>query len=141
MKTDCLEKAGLKRTPQRLAIVERLEGNRNHPTAENLFEAVRESFPTMSRATVYNTLRALRDAGQIVELTIEPGRKHYDPDTGSHHHLLCLGCGSILDIMQDHKVSIPDEVENQYEVLGAQVEVFGLCPECRTKEGCRKGGN
>lgn len=128
---DSLEKAGLKRTPQRMAIVEYLEGNRSHPTADDIFAYVRKRFPSISQATVYNTLRALRDRGEILELSIEPGRKHYDPDTESHHHLLCVGCGCIIDVMKGHDVSFPPEVENEYEVLGAHIEIRGLCPGCK----------
>lgn len=126
-----LEKAGLKRTPQRMAIIEYLQGNRIHPAADEVFSAIREKFPAISRATVYNTLRALRDRGELIELSIDPGRKHYDPDTELHHHLFCTGCGCIIDVMRGHQVSIPVKVENEYEIQSARVEIYGLCTECK----------
>ena len=121
----------LKLTPQRLAILEFLEGNTGHPTAGQVFTAVRRRYPSMSHSTVYNTLKTLRDRGALRELTIDPERKHYDPNTAPHHHLLCVGCGSIVDIFRDYDVSIPAEVENEYEILGNHVEIFGFCPGCR----------
>ena len=68
---------GFKLTPQRLAILDYLDGNTNHPSAEEIFGAVKTKFPTMSFATVYNTLEALRDRGKVLELTIDPSRKRY----------------------------------------------------------------
>ena len=93
---------GLKLTPQRLAILDFLDGNSSHPSAEEVFSAVKEKYPTMSFATVYNTLDILKQRGDLLELTIDPYRKHYDPDTRSHHHILCSKCGKIGDVFDEN---------------------------------------
>ncbi|MDP9001696.1 MAG: transcriptional repressor [Myxococcota bacterium] len=96
-----LRRAGLKLTPQRIAIVRLFAGDRSHPTAQDLFERLRLSFPSMSFATVYNTLDALARAG-LAGVVRLPGKRgdaaRFDPNTGPHHHAVCDGCGEVLDI-------------------------------------------
>jgi Fur family peroxide stress response transcriptional regulator len=90
--------AGLKVTPQRLAIVRELAVDESHPTAQELFERLLPSMPTMSFATVYNTLDALSAAGLCAALALSPGSGRFDPNMEPHHHLVCDGCGSVRDL-------------------------------------------
>jgi len=122
-----------KLTPQRLAILEYLEGNKNHPSAENIYEAVQRKFPMMSFATVYKTLETLRLKGNVLELTIDPQRRRYDPDTKRHHHLICITCKKIIDIEADLPVSIPDDIKERFEVTGNHVEFYGICSDCKSR--------
>jgi len=122
---------GLKLTPQRLAILEYLDGNTAHPSAEDVFNAVRQRFPTMSFATVYNTLETLRKRGLILELSIDPDRKRYDPNIEPHHHMICLRCKRIVDVQTDFEISIPDEELKDFHLLGNHIEFYGICPDCR----------
>jgi Fe2+ or Zn2+ uptake regulation protein len=96
-----LRRAGLKLTPQRIAIVRQFAGDDLHPTAQDLFERLRPSFPSMSFATVYNTLDALARAG-LAGIVRLPGKRgdaaRFDPNTAPHHHVVCDGCGTVLDI-------------------------------------------
>jgi Fur family peroxide stress response transcriptional regulator len=96
-----LKRAGLKMTPQRVAIVRQFAGDESHPTAQDLFERLRPSFPSMSFATVYNTLDALARAG-LVGVVRLPGKRgdaaRFDPNTGPHHHAVCDRCGAVIDI-------------------------------------------
>jgi Fe2+ or Zn2+ uptake regulation protein len=96
-----LKRAGLKLTPQRIAIVRQFAGDTTHPTAQDLFERLRPSFPSMSFATVYNTLDALARAGLAGTVRL-PGKRgdaaRFDPNTSPHHHAVCDACGSVLDI-------------------------------------------
>src|ERR1700690_1915287 len=96
-----LQGAGLKLTPQRIAIVRLFAGNESHPTAQDLYERLLPNFPTMSFATVYNTLEALAPAG-LASLVRLPGRQgssaRFDPNTGPHHHAVCEVCGAVVDI-------------------------------------------
>ena len=85
--------AGLKLTPQRLAIVRELAVDESHPTAQELFERLLPSMPTMSFATVYNTLDALTSAGLCAALALSPGSGRFDPNMEPHHHLVCDRCG------------------------------------------------
>src|SRR3954451_12253561 len=90
--------AGLKLTPQRMAIVRALAADTSHPTAQELYERLRPALPTMSFATVYNTLDALRAAGLCAALSLSPGSGRFDPNMQPHHHAVCDGCGSVTDI-------------------------------------------
>ena len=121
-------------TPQRLAILEVLEGNRLHPSAEDVYREVRKSFPTMSLATVYNTLDLLRERGELVELGIDRGRKRYDPDLSDHSHLICTGCGRIEDLSNIHPADPETKERKGFEITGARVEYYGRCPNCQDKE-------
>jgi Fur family peroxide stress response transcriptional regulator len=89
---------GLKVTPQRLAIVRELAADPTHPTAQELFERLRPELPTMSFATVYNTLDALASAGLCAALSLAPGAARFDPNMGEHHHAVCDRCGLVRDV-------------------------------------------
>jgi Fur family peroxide stress response transcriptional regulator len=128
------QKAGrglpFKRTPQRLAILEYLAGNKSHPSAEEIYRAVSKTYQSMSFATVYNTLHALTKAGALRELTIDPARKRYDPDTSDHHHLICMECGRIADVIGGVFVELPQEMAQGYSLIGNHVEFYGYCQSC-----------
>ncbi len=124
---------GLKLTPQRLAILEYLDGNKSHPSADDIYSEIKMKFPMMSFATVYNTIETLKKRGELVELTIDPERRHYDPDTSLHHHLICKQCKKIVDIHRDFSINIPDDQKGTFEVLGNHIEFYGICPRCKTK--------
>ncbi|GAB4388847.1 MAG: transcriptional repressor [Thermodesulfovibrionales bacterium] len=131
-----LRQEGFKLTPQRLAILRWLEGNTSHPSAEDVYRAVRKQHPTMSFATVYNTLEALHRRGRLLELTIDPDRRRYDPDTSDHHHLICVACRQVVDVKADFRIEVPGDLDGGYEITGSHVEFHGLCPRCKTqKEG------
>jgi Fur family peroxide stress response transcriptional regulator len=127
------KKMGLKLTPQRLAILECLDGNKNHPSAEEIYREVSGRFPTMSFATVYNTLDALRQRGSIMELTIDPAKKRFDPNTELHHHLICTRCKRIEDVHTSFDLDVPSTYRNGYEVTGNHVEFYGICPACNNR--------
>jgi len=120
-----------KRTPQRLAILDFLTGNTSHPSAEDIFRVVSKTYQSMSFATVYNTLHALTRAGALRELTIDPERKRYDPDTSNHHHMICLQCGRIVDVFEEVKVNLPANMAQGYTLIGSHVEFYGYCPDCK----------
>jgi Fur family peroxide stress response transcriptional regulator len=124
---------GIKRTPQRLAILDYLVGNTAHPSAEEIFRAVSKKYHSMSFATVYNTLKTLTQSGTVRELTIDPDRKRYDPDTTHHHHLICLTCRKIADMPGEIAVDVPRGVARDFTVIGSHVEFYGHCTACRKK--------
>lgn len=134
-KTDKKKELGgsLKRTPQRLAILDYLDGNTSHPSAEDIFRAVSKKYQSMSFATVYNTLNALAKTGSIRELTIDPMRKRFDPDVSRHHHLMCVLCGKIVDIPDALTVDLPQELAQDFDVLGSHIEFYGHCASCKKK--------
>lgn len=123
-----------RRTPQRLAILDYLEGNLMHPSADEIFGAVARRHRSMSLATVYNTLNTLVEAGVVRELTIDPDRRRYDPDLSVHHHLICLDCKRIVDIKGKVAVDLPKGAARGFTVTGNHIEFYGTCPACRSRK-------
>lgn len=126
-----LKSLGIKLTPQRIAILRFLERNEEHPSAETIYKALKRKFPTMSLATVYNTLENLKNKGLIWELTIDPKKKRFDPNPGPHHHLFCEKCNKIFDV--PHEIPVPVERLEQegFQIIKSHVEIVGICPHCK----------
>ena len=127
------KETGFKLTPQRLAILSFLEDNTSHPTAEDVYRHVAKRFPTMSLATVYNTLETLKARGNVTEVTIDPEKRHFDPDIRRHHHAICDRCKKIVDIFRDFDLSASEKEMHGFNVTGSHVEFYGLCPDCAQK--------
>lgn len=137
MTPDILEKyrqMDIKLTPQRIAILGFLNGNKTHPSAEAIYKSVSKQFPTMSFATVYNTLEALKAKGKILEITIDPGKKRYDPDNTVHHHLICNGCKSIVDINKEFNLTLPENLSEGFDITGSHIEFYGICRKCKKRQ-------
>jgi Fur family peroxide stress response transcriptional regulator len=137
---------GIKLTPQRIAILDYLDGNKEHPSAEDIYKEVSKRFPTMSFATVYNTLQTLKERGGVLELTIDPDKKRFDPNTEPHHHLICLSCKKIIDIHGKYNLDIPDEERADFDIVGNHIEFYGLCTDCKKRDSVQgqrtmKGGD
>ena len=133
-----LKRAGLKLTPQRMAIVRELAGDETHPTAQELFERLRPSFPTMSFATVYNTLDTLATHGLVrsIRLDERAGAVRFDPNVASHHHAVCDACGIIVDLPAEPP---PDALRDEARAHGFRVRTEertyrGLCSRCCSTE-------
>ena len=121
----------LKLTPQRLAILKYLEANKEHPSAADIYRAVSQEYPTMSLSTVYNTLRVLKRTKNIKELSIDSDKKRFDPDIGSHHHLICVVCRKIVDVQCDFTLSVPENKRHGFVLINNHVDFYGICPDCR----------
>ena len=124
------KKYPIKLTPQRLAILEYLEGNKSHPSASDIFKAVSEKHPMMSFATVYNTLETLREKMHVRELSIDPQKKRFDSNTKPHHHLICMECRAIIDVHRNFALDLTDGERCDYEITGNHVDFYGVCPKC-----------
>jgi Fe2+ or Zn2+ uptake regulation protein len=89
----------IKVTPQRIAIIKFLEENRVHPTAEIIYNNISKEYPSISLATVYNTLEKLEEINEISKLKIaDENIVNYDINLNSHHHFYCKKCKNIFDI-------------------------------------------
>lgn len=121
---------GLKLTPQRLAILEYLENNKEHPSAEDIYNALKPKFPSMSFATVYNTLEVLTQKGVVKEIIVDPYKKRFDPFTHTHHHFICRRCKRVFDVEIDIFPSIPEELKS-HEVEDFQIVFLGICRACK----------
>jgi Fur family peroxide stress response transcriptional regulator len=127
-----LREAGLRSTPQRLAIVD-VVFDRHHPTVAEVYETVRRQFPTIGLATVYNTLRSLTERGFVRELPFGDATR-FDVNVEPHANLVCRQCGGIEDS------SACDDLitEIQRRVLmgdgftpeSQRLDIYGLCSRC-----------
>jgi Fur family peroxide stress response transcriptional regulator len=121
----------MKLTPQRIAILNFMKGNTSHPSAEDIYKAVQKEFPTMSFATVYNTVEALKNKGILRELKIDSNKKRYDPDCSTHHHLICTKCKKVVDVVKNFKLNLSEDLIDGFELTGNSIEFFGLCRNCK----------
>jgi Fur family peroxide stress response transcriptional regulator len=133
-KARCKEQ-GIKLTPQRLIIYEKLINTTEHPTVDMLYAQVKETFPTISLDTVHRTLMTFCDIGvaSMVEGTGSP--KRFEGNLKEHHHVRCVKCGKIVDFYHeeyDH-MSIPADVQEEFQILGKTVHVEGICRTCSQK--------
>jgi len=127
--------AGLKMTPQRMAIVREVAADESHPSAQELFDRLRPSMPTMSFATVYNTLAALCEAGLGTSLSLAPGSTRFDPNMHPHDHVVCDRCGAVRDVDSPATRAMPAQQALARTAPGFTVRVVeqifrGLCHEC-----------
>lgn len=125
---------GIKLTPQRLAILDYLEGNLGHPSALEVYKAISKSFPTVSFATVYNTLELFREKGIVAQLLIDPDKKRFDSNPEPHHHLICVKCKEIVDISSTYPLDLTDKERRGYEIIGNHVDFYGICPACQKEK-------
>lgn len=129
--TELFRARRFKVTPQRQCIFRVLHGNGAHPTAHAVFEAVREEMPTISLRTVYQTLNDLVALGEIQQVDVGTGAARFDPATGTHHHLVCTGCGAVRDVHCDlDDLRLHARQRQGFVVAGAEVVFRGLCAEC-----------
>jgi Fur family transcriptional regulator, peroxide stress response regulator len=128
---------GITLTPQRMAIIEFLKNNLDHPTAEDIYKALEEKYPSMSIATVYSTLELLKANGYIQELSIRKrGKACFDFTSKNHHHFLCLKCDNIIDIESECINTCPIVKAGQLEgckVAEIQAYLYGVCSGCNEK--------
>ncbi len=131
--------AGYKITPQRIAVFRFLDGNKSHPTAEDIFAALRREYPNISYTTVYNILKSMLRIGGIQELVIDRERIHYDPNTSLHHHALCIKCGKIIDVIMPVKtLKLPGKISAQFIPTSFQIYFYGKCRDCEIKDAKEK---
>jgi Fur family peroxide stress response transcriptional regulator len=132
-----LRRAGMKLTPQRIAILQLLAASRTHPTAHAIYQELLPRFSTMSLTTVYNTLQTLVKLGLIHELgQAGDDTTHYDTDPAPHINLVCTSCGKIADYDEESLVPTMQLIATQsgYQIRGARIVYYGLCPACRRKK-------
>ena len=132
-----LEGSGLRCTPQRYAVMVFLMGCRRHPTAAEIFQAVNRVDPRSSRATTYNNLRDLVEAGLVREVAVEGRAARFDAKGIRHHHFICDRCGNVEDI-EWYDVSKPASGLIGKRILRECELIFrGLCTKCAPRHPSR----
>ena len=128
-----LDRASLRKTPQRLAIVRAFVDDPSHPTAQVLFDRLRPELPTMSFATVYNTLAALERAGACRTLRLDgpagDDGVRFDPFVEPHDHAVCDTCGAVIDLPRRPREGPKPRVDG-FRVRAVERIVRGTCAGC-----------
>ncbi|HEX2094975.1 MAG TPA: transcriptional repressor [Longimicrobiaceae bacterium] len=128
---DALEAKGQRYTDQRAAVYRFLCSTTDHPTADEVFTAVRHQIADISLATVYKALETLVSCELAIKLTYGDGSARYDARTDDHCHSRCLSCGSVRDVPDGRVPSLPPiAVGEGFQVHGYRVEVVGYCSQC-----------
>lgn len=122
-----------RKTIQRALTLKAVQTMRNHPTAEEIYEAVSAEHPNISRGTVYRNLNQLSEDGEIREMEVPGGADHFDHRCNDHYHVRCLKCGRVFDVDMDY---MPDLAKKIKDTHGFQFEGYdlmfkGICPDCR----------
>lgn len=127
-----LRSEGLKVTPQRIAIYNMVYGQNIHPTAEMIYQSLREDHPSLSLATVYKTMELFEKIGLVRVLDMGDSMSRYDWDTRNHPHIRCTVCNRVDDLHGIHTAPISQEVAemSEYRVLSQQLAFEGICPHC-----------
>jgi Fur family transcriptional regulator, peroxide stress response regulator len=126
-----LEANGQRYTEQRAEVFRYLRGTRAHPTADEVFTAVRGKLPDISLATVYKALETLVSCRLAIKLSFGDGSARYDSRTEDHCHARCLVCGVVSDLHDADLDRLVDSVTHTtFAVEGISVEVTGRCPAC-----------
>ena len=133
--------SGYRATPQRIAISRYILRNHEHPTAQKTYQEVKKTHPTVSLATIYTTIKILKETGLICELNLPQSQTRYDPNTEPHVHLVCLRCGDITDWMDPIMEKLVKNVsrEAKFTVIGSSFDLEGICESCdrRAKEALK----
>src|SRR4029079_10061318 len=129
--------SGLRSTPQRYAVMAFLTKQKGHPTAAEIFKAVNRLDPRSSRATIYNNLRDLVQAGLVREVAVEGRAARFDAKGMRHHHFICDRCG-VLEDMDWYEVPAPARGSLGKRVLRECELIFrGLCEKCAPRRSFR----
>ncbi|HLD46357.1 MAG: hypothetical protein A3K40_03735 [Syntrophobacterales bacterium RIFOXYC2_FULL_60_23] len=121
-------------TPQRLAVMAALQGRRDHPTADHLYQEVRRQLPAISFNTVYKTLEILCQQGMVIKVNPLHAMARYDGETGRHAHLICRQCHQIIDLDWEglEVPALPAESLQGFQIEHPSLTFWGLCPRCQT---------
>ncbi len=119
-------------TEQRRIIIDELDKTRTHPTADEIFEKVRQTMSRISLGTVYRNLEILADQGRIKKIQVPGGPMRFDARTEEHSHIRCKVCGRVDDIEADDGEDLKSRVRDSlgYEIVECRLEVAGICPRC-----------
>lgn len=128
--------AGFPLTVQRRAILETMLLRDDHPTAEQIVEALPERVAGISRATVYRALEALVQLGAIRRAHHLGASSRFDANAGHHHHLICVRCNRVTDYADARldDLPLPDRSASGFQTVDFSIHFTGLCPECQKAE-------
>lgn len=129
-----LMERGIRPSMQRLAIMDYLINHPIHPTIDDVYQALSNKVPTLSRTTVYNTLRMLSENQAAQMITIDEHRVCYDGNVESHVHFYCKKCGKIIDLFGEQAPKLEGEKTVEGNIIQEeQLYYKGICAKCAKK--------
>lgn len=129
-----LMERGIRPSMQRLAIMDYLINHPIHPTIDDVYQALSNKVPTLSRTTVYNTLRMLSENQAAQMITIDEHRICYDGNVESHVHFYCKKCGKIIDLFGEQAPKLEGEKTVEGNIIQEeQLYYKGICAKCAKK--------
>ena len=126
--------ADKRNTLQKQIVFDIFSQMHNHPSAGMVYEAVKEQYPNISRATVFRLLAEAADEGKILRLKLNDSNDRYDITTCHHHHIVCRDCGAVadVDIDVDERLLLANAVGHEgFVVEKSHLEFVGVCSKCR----------
>ena len=122
-------------TKQREVVLQVIRDAREHLTANEVFSAAKDMLPSISFATVYNSLRYLKDAGHIAEIQFGNGASRFDRMTHRHDHAICTKCGKLVDIEMEHPEELLKKAAkySKFKPESLEFTLRGKCPDCSKK--------
>lgn len=125
---------GLRITSQRALILEIIRRGQGHLDADEVYRRARQKQPRLSLSTVYRTLQTLKRLGLVDEVHFDEDHHHYEVKPATeHHHLVCLGCGRVIEFQYPLarlvKKNVPEA--RDFEIVGSEVRITGYCLDCR----------
>ena len=122
-------------TRQREVVLQVIRDADGHLTANEVFAAAKAKLPSISFATVYNSLRYLKDAGHINEIQFGNGASRFDKFTYRHDHAICTQCGRLVDIEMEHPAELVNKAAaySGFQPESLEFTLRGICPECTKK--------
>jgi Fur family peroxide stress response transcriptional regulator len=134
---DMAEQTTLKRSRQREAIVAFLKTRKDHPTADTVYQEIRNTIPNISLGTVYRNLALLAQRGEILRLACDGKVDRFDADTSPHYHFMCLNCGCVKDIDMPYASNIDEEANEEFDgmITSHSILFQGYCRDCKKSQG------
>jgi len=124
-------------TPERFAVLEAVLQIQGHFDAEALYYRMISNGAKISKATVYNTLDLLQNAGLVSKYRFAESTSRYEKAFGkpNHHHMICLQCGDIIEFINEKLERIQSDVcnEKNFNMQSSTLQIFGTCSKCRKK--------
>ena len=128
---------GMRITPQRMAVLNVIVGNKEHLSTEDIYERVRTDYPMIGLATIYKTVTMLKEMGAISELNFSHHSARYDGSGAPPHpHFVCNQCNRIIDIEEDIPEDLSKNIakKNGYHITNYRLDFFGICPKCQSEQ-------
>lgn len=131
---ETISHSGHRLTPQRREVYGVLLGERDHPTATEVFLRAKQKMPGISLATVYNCLETLVDCGLVKQVNVEREATRYCPNLEEHGHFVCEACGTVHDVPMSSRSRRGWQLPETFTVTHSEITLRGLCPDCQTKQ-------